>query len=140
MQMDSSCTSGSSNILALAECDFIPPSANLLSLADLETQWITLYVNGIAKATRLKWPARLPKTQLAVRANNRASSPRSRVRRVGCAGSFDERNQKVNRSFASLTKQAGVRFAILGSEETCTGDPARRLANEYFYTTVAGQY
>ena len=57
---------------------------------------------------------------------------------VGCAGSFDERNQKVSRSFASLMKQAGVRFAILGGEESCTGDPARRLGNEYLYATVAG--
>lgn len=58
---------------------------------------------------------------------------------VGCAGSYDERNQKVSRSFASLMKHAGVKFAILGKEETCTGDPARRLGNEYLYATVAGQ-
>jgi len=58
---------------------------------------------------------------------------------VGCAGSFDERNQKVSRAFASLMKQAGVKFAILGREETCTGDPARRLGNEYLYATVAQQ-
>jgi Fe-S oxidoreductase len=58
---------------------------------------------------------------------------------VGCAGSFDERNQKVARSFAALMKQAGVRFAILGHEETCTGDPARRLGNEYLYSIQAGQ-
>ncbi len=58
---------------------------------------------------------------------------------VGCAGSYDERNQKVSRSFAGLMKQAGVKFAILGKEEMCTGDPARRLGNEYLYATVAGQ-
>ena len=58
---------------------------------------------------------------------------------VGCAGSYDERNQKVSRSFAGLMKQAGVKFAILGREETCTGDPARRLGNEYLYATVAAQ-
>ncbi len=58
---------------------------------------------------------------------------------VGCAGSYDERNQRVSRSFASLMKQAGVRFAILGVEEMCTGDPARRLGNEYLYATVAAQ-
>jgi len=58
---------------------------------------------------------------------------------VGCAGSFDERNQKVSKSFAALMKQAGVKFAILGKEETCTGDPARRLGNEYLYATVAAQ-
>jgi Fe-S oxidoreductase len=58
---------------------------------------------------------------------------------VGCAGSYDERNQKVSKSFAGLMKQAGVKFAILGKEETCTGDPARRLGNEYLYATVAAQ-
>jgi Fe-S oxidoreductase len=58
---------------------------------------------------------------------------------VGCAGSYDERNQKVSRAFSGLMKQAGVRFAILGVEEMCTGDPARRLGNEYLYATVAAQ-
>ena len=58
---------------------------------------------------------------------------------VGCAGAYDERNQKVSRAFASLMQQAGVKFAILGTEETCTGDPARRLGNEYLYATVAQQ-
>ncbi len=58
---------------------------------------------------------------------------------VGCAGSYDERNQKVSRAFSGLMKQAGVRFAILGVEERCTGDPARRLGNEYLYATTAAQ-
>jgi Fe-S oxidoreductase len=56
---------------------------------------------------------------------------------VGCAGSYDERNQKVSKAFASLMKQAGVKFGILGKEEMCTGDPARRLGNEYLYATIA---
>ena len=50
---------------------------------------------------------------------------------VGCAGSFDARYKKVTQAFARLMKQAGVRFAILGTEEKCTGDSARRLGNEY---------
>jgi Fe-S oxidoreductase len=58
---------------------------------------------------------------------------------VGCAGSYDERNQRVSRAFAGLMKQAGVKFAMLGTEEMCTGDPARRLGNEYLYATVAAQ-
>ena len=58
---------------------------------------------------------------------------------VGCAGSYDERNQRVSKSFSGLMKQAGVKFAILGREEICTGDPARRLGNEYLYATVAAQ-
>jgi Fe-S oxidoreductase len=56
---------------------------------------------------------------------------------VGCAGSYDDRNKKVLRSFASILKKAGVKFAILGTEEQCTGDPARRIGNEYLYQTLA---
>jgi Fe-S oxidoreductase len=56
---------------------------------------------------------------------------------VGCAGSYDDRNKKVLRSFASVLKKAGVKFAILGTEEQCTGDPARRIGNEYLYQTLA---
>lgn len=58
---------------------------------------------------------------------------------VGCAGSFDERNQKVSRAMVRILQKAGVRFAILGPEEGCTGDPARRLGNEYLYYTLAQQ-
>ena len=50
---------------------------------------------------------------------------------VGCAGSFDSRYQKVSRAFASIMQKAGVNFRILGTEEKCNGDTARRLGNEY---------
>jgi Fe-S oxidoreductase/nitrate reductase gamma subunit len=50
---------------------------------------------------------------------------------VGCAGSFDDRNKRVSRSLARVMKRAGIKFAILGKEEKCTGDAARRLGNEY---------
>jgi Fe-S oxidoreductase/nitrate reductase gamma subunit len=56
---------------------------------------------------------------------------------VGCAGSFDERNRKVTQAFARLLQKAGVKFAILGPEEKCTGDPARRIGNEYLFQTLA---
>ncbi len=56
---------------------------------------------------------------------------------VGCAGSFDDRNKKVLRAFVSLLKKAGIKFAILGNEEQCTGDPARRIGNEYLFQTLA---
>lgn len=56
---------------------------------------------------------------------------------VGCAGSYDDRNKKVLRAFSSLLKKAGIKFAILGTEEQCTGDPARRIGNEYLYQTLA---
>jgi len=50
---------------------------------------------------------------------------------VGCAGAFDTRYRKVTQAFARMLKQAGVKFAVLGTEEKCTGDSARRLGNEY---------
>jgi len=50
---------------------------------------------------------------------------------VGCAGSYDKRYEKVSRSMVKLLKAAGVKFAILGTEEKCTGDAARRCGNEY---------
>ncbi len=56
---------------------------------------------------------------------------------VGCYGSFDERNKKVARAFVKLLQRAGVDFAILGNEEKCTGEPARRLGHEYLYQTLA---
>jgi hypothetical protein len=56
---------------------------------------------------------------------------------VGCAGSYDERNKRVSCAFARVMQQAGVKFATLGCEETCTGDLARRLGNEYLYSMIA---
>jgi Fe-S oxidoreductase/membrane protein implicated in regulation of membrane protease activity len=50
---------------------------------------------------------------------------------VGCAGSYDARYKKVTQAFAQLMQLAGVKFAILGTEEKCTGDPARRIGNDY---------
>jgi Fe-S oxidoreductase len=58
---------------------------------------------------------------------------------VGCVSSFDQRAQKIAKSLASVLKSAGVSFAILGSEEACTGDPARRLGEEGRYQELAVQ-
>jgi Fe-S oxidoreductase len=58
---------------------------------------------------------------------------------VGCAGSFDDKNQKVSIAMAKLLQRAGVSFAILGANETCTGDPARRSGNEYIFQMLATQ-
>jgi Fe-S oxidoreductase/nitrate reductase gamma subunit len=58
---------------------------------------------------------------------------------VGCAGAYDERNVRVAQTLSRLLKRAGVSFAILGSEEGCTGDPARRAGNEYLYQLLAQQ-
>lgn len=56
---------------------------------------------------------------------------------VGCAASFDRRNQKVARALVEVLRAADVSFAILGHEETCNGDPARRIGNEYLWQTQA---
>lgn len=56
---------------------------------------------------------------------------------VGCAGSYDERMKKVSKAVAKVLTEAGVTFATLGKEETCTGDSARRGGNEYLYQTLA---
>lgn len=56
---------------------------------------------------------------------------------VGCLGSFDARNQRIAQSLAGIFKEAGVKFAILGKEESCCGDPARRPGNEYLFQTMA---
>jgi Fe-S oxidoreductase len=56
---------------------------------------------------------------------------------VGCAASYDDRAKKIARATAKLMKAAGVEFAILGQEENCTGDPARRAGNEFLFATLA---
>jgi Fe-S oxidoreductase len=56
---------------------------------------------------------------------------------VGCAASYDDRAKKIARATAKLLKQAGVDFAILGQEESCTGDPARRAGNEFLFAAMA---
>ena len=58
---------------------------------------------------------------------------------VGCAGSYDERAQRVSKAFAEILQKAGVEFAILGAEEGCTGDPAKRAGNEFLFQMQAMQ-
>ncbi len=56
---------------------------------------------------------------------------------VGCAGSFDDRAKKITKAFARLLNNAGVEFAVLGTEEGCTGDPAKRAGNEFLFQMQA---
>ena len=56
---------------------------------------------------------------------------------VGCAGSFDQRAQKITKAFAQILNHVGISFAILGKEEQCTGDPARRAGNEFLFQMLA---
>jgi heterodisulfide reductase subunit D len=56
---------------------------------------------------------------------------------VGCAGSFDERAQKITRDICKILKHVGMSFAVLGTEESCTGDPAKRAGNEFLFQMQA---
>lgn len=56
---------------------------------------------------------------------------------VGCAGSFDDRAKKITRAFVSLLNSAHVNFAVLGTEESCSGDPAKRAGNEFLFQMQA---
>lgn len=56
---------------------------------------------------------------------------------VGCAGSFDDRAKRVTLAFVKILNAVGIKFAVLGNEETCTGDPARRAGNEFLFQMQA---
>jgi heterodisulfide reductase subunit D len=58
---------------------------------------------------------------------------------VGCSGSFDQRAQKITKAFAAILQKAEINFAILGKEEMCNGDPARRAGNEFMFQMMAYQ-
>ena len=58
---------------------------------------------------------------------------------VGCAGSFDQRAQKITKAFATILNKVGINYAILGKEEICNGDPARRAGNEFLFQMMAYQ-
>jgi heterodisulfide reductase subunit D len=58
---------------------------------------------------------------------------------VGCAGSFDQRAQKITKAFATILTKVGLNYAILGKEEMCTGDPVRRAGNEFMFQMMAYQ-
>ncbi|MBK9568961.1 MAG: (Fe-S)-binding protein [Chitinophagaceae bacterium] len=58
---------------------------------------------------------------------------------VGCAGSFDQRAQKITKAFVTILDKVGINYAILGKEEMCTGDPVRRAGNEFMFQMMAYQ-
>lgn len=109
--------------------------------ADMSEQVVLTFNNienngnpwGIGSATRGDWAEGLDVKTIAENPNAEY------LYFVGCAASFDEKNKKVARTLVKILKDAGISFAILGSEETCTGDPARRIGNEYLFQTQAKQ-
>lgn len=58
---------------------------------------------------------------------------------VGCAGSFDDRARKITQAVAAILNEVGIKFAVLGTEESCTGDPAKRAGNEFLFQMQAMQ-
>ena len=56
---------------------------------------------------------------------------------VGCAGSFDERAKKITKAIVKILNHVGIKFAVLGTEESCTGDPAKRAGNEFLFQMQA---
>jgi Fe-S oxidoreductase len=95
---------------------------------------------GQPPSTRLDWAKGLPFTVRTV-AEVKASGALDQLEVlywVGCAAAFDDRNRRVARAVATCLDAAGVSFAVLGQEESCTGDPARRMGNEYVFQILAG--
>ncbi|MGZ6312553.1 MAG: (Fe-S)-binding protein [Candidatus Limnocylindrales bacterium] len=99
---------------------------------------------GQPQSTRLDWARDLPfqvRTAAEVVAEHGADGVAELecLYWVGCAASFDDRNRRVARAFVTCLDAAGVSFAVLGQEESCSGDPARRMGNEYVYQLLATQ-
>jgi Fe-S oxidoreductase/nitrate reductase gamma subunit len=91
---------------------------------------------GMSQGERAAWASKLEGIEIVD-----GSSPLEHeyLYWVGCAGSFDDKNQKVTQAMAKLLQRAGIDFAILGPSEMCTGDPARRSGNEYIFQMLAMQ-
>ena len=90
---------------------------------------------GMAAAARADWAKDLPVVTMAQAQGKQIDV----LFWVGCAGSYEDRARKISRALVEILQAAGVSFAILGTEETCTGDSARRLGNEYLFQTLAQQ-
>ncbi len=94
---------------------------------------------GQAPQARLDWTKGTSK-QEALEIPHISDAPDAEVLFwVGCAGAFDDRNKKVVYDFAKLMQLAGIKFAVLGPDENCTGDPARRMGAEYIFQMLAEQ-
>jgi len=115
--------------IALMDADFTPEvSRTFKNMENNSNPW------GLSSSYRGDWADGLDIPMLS-----ELAEPPEYLFWVGCAGSFDDRQKKVSQAFAKILKRAGISFAILGSEEGCTGDPARRIGNEYLYWMLATQ-
>ena len=107
----------------------IPETAQL-ALRNLETNYNPW---GISSESREEWASELT-VNIA-----RNSKKFEYLYFAGCAVSYDERAKKIAQSFVNILNKAGVSYAILGNEERCTGDPAKRMGNEYLAQTLANE-
>jgi Fe-S oxidoreductase len=97
---------------------------------------------GQPQSSRLDWAKSLPfdvptAAQVVEEGGAEAVSELECLYWVGCAASFDDRNRRVARAVVTCLNAAGVKYAVLGQEESCTGDPARRMGNEYVFQMLA---
>jgi len=90
---------------------------------------------GMSASSRGDWASDLP----VVTMSEAAGSAVEVLFWVGCAGSYEDRAKRVSKAIVEILNEAGVSFAILGTEETCTGDSARRMGNEYLFQMLAQQ-
>jgi Fe-S oxidoreductase/nitrate reductase gamma subunit len=91
---------------------------------------------GMSQGDRAAWASKLDDIEIV---DGSSAFDHEYLYWVGCAGSFDDKNQKVTQSMAKLMQRAGIDFAILGPSEMCTGDSARRSGNEYIFQMLAMQ-
>jgi Fe-S oxidoreductase len=113
--------------LVMAESRFPAEAGTLLrNLESAGNPW------GMPQAQRADWAK-----DLDVRVVGEGERAPEYLYWVGCAGSFDDRAKAISRAVVQVLRRAGVSFAILGPRESCTGDPARRLGNEYLFQTMA---
>jgi Fe-S oxidoreductase len=114
--------------LVMAESRFPAEAGTLLrNMETSQNPW------GVAQSTRGDWA-----DGLGVRILDDGQAPEY-LYWVGCAGSFDDRAKKISQAVVQVLQKAAVPFAILGPRELCTGDPARRIGNEYLFQELAKQ-
>jgi Fe-S oxidoreductase len=118
----------------LVESAFPSEAAGMLrNLENTGNPW------GMPASTRLAWTEGLPFDVPVVGPGERIPDDVEYLFWVGCAGASDDRARRTTRAFAELLNLAGVSFAVLGPAETCTGDPARRMGNEFVFQMLAQQ-
>ncbi len=118
----------------LVESKFPPEAAGMMrNLENTGNPW------GMPASTRLAWTEGLGFDVRVIGAGEAIPDDVEYLYWVGCAGACDDRARHTTRALAQLLHTAGVSFAVLGPRETCTGDPARRIGNEFVYQMLAQQ-